>query len=70
MKQKHLILPLALIALLAVSCDKSDNQPTGEEGFDQHPTWTDDSTNNFWDKQPSSGFTIDTAWDGDTTINF
>ena len=69
MKPKHLILPLALFALLFVTCDKDSDQQT-DEAFDQHPTWTDDSTNNFWDKQLSSGFTIDTAWDGDTTINF
>ena len=69
MKHKHLILPLAILALLFVSCDKS-SEPSGVEPYDQHPTWTDDSTNNFWDKQPSSGFTIDTAWDNDTTINF
>ncbi len=69
MKPKHLILPLALLALFIVSCDKDSDQQT-EEKFEQHPTWTDDSSNNFWDKQPSSGFTIDTAWDGDTTINF
>lgn len=69
MKARRLILPIALLALLFVSCDKTDGQTT-DEAFDQHPTWTDDSSNNFWDKQPSSGFTIDTAWDGDTTINF
>lgn len=70
MKLKRLILLLAVVALFFVACDKSSDQQEGEEGFDQHPTWTDDSTNNFWDKQPSRGFTIDTAWDGDTTINF
>ena len=70
MKLKRLILPLAAVALLFVSCDKPSDRQEGEEGFEPHPTWTDDSTNNFWDKQPSSGFTIDTAWDGDTTINF
>lgn len=70
MSLKHLISPIAILALLSVSCSKADVQRSGEEAFDQHPTWTDDSTNNFWDKQPSRGFTIDTAWDGDTTINF
>ena len=69
MRAKHLILPLALLALLFSACDKANNQQANEP-YDQHPTWTDDSTNNFWDKQPSNGFTIDTAWDGDTTINF
>lgn len=69
MKARRLILPLALLALLFVSCDKTDGQTT-DEAFDQHPTWTDDSSNNFWDKQQNGGFQIDTAWDGDTTINF
>lgn len=69
MKHKHLILPLAAVSLFIVSCDKSSDQQA-EEKFDQHPHWTADSTNNFWDKQPGGGFQIDTAWDGDTTINF
>ena len=69
MSSQVILLPLAAVALLLVSCDKDSDQQT-DEAFDQHPTWTDDSTNNFWDKQSSSGFTIDTAWDGDTTINF
>lgn len=69
MKKNPLILPLAAVVLFIVSCDKDSNQQT-EEKFDRHPHWTADSTNNFWDKQLSSGFTIDTAWDGDTTINF
>lgn len=69
MKARRLILPIALLALLFVSCDKTDGQTT-DEAFDQHPTWTDDSSNNFWDKQQNGGFQIDTAWDGDTTINF
>lgn len=58
MKLKHIILPLALLALLSVSCDKSSDRQAVEP-YDQHPTWTSDSANNFWDKQPS-----------DTTINF
>lgn len=65
-KAKHLI----FLALLSVSCSKPDNQQSGEENFDQHPTWTDDSTNNFWDKQHGDGLQLDTVWDGDTTINF
>ena len=69
MKPKHLILPLAAVALFIVSCDKDSDQQT-DEAFDQHPTWTDDSSNNFWDKQQNGGLQIDTAWDGDTTINF
>ena len=60
MKAKHLILPLALLALLAGSCSKADNQRSGdgEEDFDPHPTWTDDSTNNFWGKQIDEEVTI------------
>ena len=69
MKQKPLILPLAAVVLFIVSCDKDSDQQT-EEKFDRHPHWTDDSTNNFWDKQPSGGLQIDTVWDGDTTIYF
>ena len=69
MKYKHLIFPLAFLALFFVSCDKDSDRQT-DEAFDLHPSWTGDSTNNFWDKQPSGGFQIDTAWDGDTTINF
>ena len=56
-KHKHLILPLALVALLFVSCEKSSDQQTYED-YDSHPTWTGDSTNNFWSKQ------------SDITINF
>lgn len=69
MKYKHLILPLAAVALRFVSCDKPEGRE-GEEPFEPHPTWTDDSTNNFWDKQQLNGLQVDTLWDGDTTIIF
>ena len=68
MKHKRQILPLAAVIMLFVSCDKSSDRQAVET-FDQHPTWTPDSTNNFWDKQ-GGRFQINTAWDGDTTIIF
>lgn len=60
MVAKRIIVSLAAIVLFFVSCDKSSDHQT-EDTFDQHPTWTDDSTNNFWDKQHGCGFQIDTA---------
>lgn len=65
MKHKHLILSLAATAMLCVGCDKA-SEPSGDETFDRHPTWTNDNSNNFWEKLPNDGFQIDTAWDGDT----
>jgi hypothetical protein len=59
MLNKYQILTLVILALLCVSCDKSSDQQTFED-FDSHPTWTADSTDNFWDKQQG----------GDTTIKF
>ncbi len=44
------ILPLAAVALFIVSCDKDSDQQT-EEDFDQHPTWTQEDSTAFWDKQ-------------------
>ena len=70
MKHKHLILPLSLLALSSVSCSKQDEQQSGEKGFDRHPTWTQEDSSAFWNKHQDGGFQIDTAWDGDTTINF
>lgn len=58
-KEKHLLLPLIVLVLLFVSCEKSSDQQMFED-FDSHPTWTADSTDNFWDKQQG----------GDTTIKF
>ena len=36
-------------ALLFLSCTKQEGQP--EEDFDQHPTWTQEDSTAFWDKQ-------------------
>ena len=68
MKHKCLLFPLAFLALLTVSCGKPNNQQPGEEDFDLHPTWTDDSTNNFWDKHQSGSSRSDTAWNCETAI--
>ena len=57
MTNKRLIFPLALLALLFVSCGKQEEGRT-DEGFEPHPTWTDDSTNNFWGKQIDEELTI------------
>ncbi len=42
-------LPYAFMALLFLSCTKQEGQP--EEDFDQHPTWTQQDSTAFWDKQ-------------------
>ena len=68
-KHKHLILPLALLALLFFSCGKQPEGPSGYEGYEDHPTWTDSNPEAFWDKQ-LDGLRLDTVWLGDTTINF
>lgn len=67
MKPKHLILTLAVVALLFAACDKSSDQQT-DEIFDQYPKQINNSTNNFYNKQQGGGLQIDTAWDGDTII--
>lgn len=66
---KKNILPLAILILLFLSCEKpTDKQSV--ENFDQHPTWTDNDSNRFWSKQHHPGVQIDTVWNGDTTIYF
>ena len=47
MKRKAL-LSVLLVCLIIVSCGKGDFDNT-EEPLEPHPTWTDDSTNNFWE---------------------
>lgn len=68
MTNKRLIFPLALLALLVVSCSKSVERRSREGGFDQSAAWAYDSADSFWDKEQGDGFTIDTTMDGDTTI--
>lgn len=66
MLNKYQILTLVILALLCVSCDKDNGASTkdtsGAASYNEQD-WN-------WNKQPSSGFQIDTAWDGDTTIYF
>ena len=47
MKRK-VLLPLMLLSLIAVGCGQKKIQ-IEEEPFEPHPTWTADSTNNFWE---------------------
>ena len=68
MKAKHIILPLALLALLFLSCGKQEGA-SGDESLAPHSTWTDSNPEAFWEKGPD-GLRLDTVWDGDTTINF
>ena len=35
--------------LLFLSCGKQEGRP--EEGLNQHPTWTQEDSTAFWDKQ-------------------
>lgn len=68
MKRILKYLPLALLALLFLSCGKQEGATEygghegheGYEGYEDHPTWTDSNPEAFWDKQA----------DGDTAINF
>lgn len=53
---KHIILPLALLALLFVSCSKQEGQPV--DAFDTHTTWNDSNPSSFWDKQTGGDTTI------------
>lgn len=68
MKHVRLILPLSFFALLFASCDKDNGASTkdtsGAASYNEQD-WN-------WNKLPGGGITltIDTAWDGDTTINF
>ena len=55
MKLRYSI-PFTALMLLFLSCGKQEGQP--EEDFDQHPTWTQQDSTAFWDKQQ-----------GDITIN-
>lgn len=67
MTLKRIILPLALLFL---SCTKQEEGGRQEESFDQHPTWMDSDSNDFWGKRSGGGFILDTTWDGGTTLYF
>lgn len=56
MNINRLIFSCVLFALFFLSCTKQEGRP--EEDFDQHPTWTQEDSTAFWDKQQ-----------GDITIN-
>ena len=64
MTSKRLIFSLAL---LFVSCGKQEEGRT-DEGLEPHPTWTDDSTNNFWEKGLDDGIAFDPGWEKDTSL--
>lgn len=64
-----LVVSVLLVPALS-SCTQGETEPYGYEPYDPHPTWTDSNPDAFWDKQQGGGFQTDTAWDGDTTINF
>lgn len=64
---KRLILPLAVVSLLFVSCgidnDSVPQDTSGAASYDEQD-WE-------WKKLPNGGgLQIDTAWDGETTIIF
>ena len=48
MKRK-VILILFLLSILAVSCKNNKKTELTVEAYEPHPTWTADSTNNFWE---------------------
>ena len=61
MKRFIKYLPLVLLFLSCTKQPEEQEQGRGGESYDNHPTWTDSTPGAFWDKQPSSGFQIDTA---------
>ena len=61
MKLRYSI-PFTALMLLFLSCGKQEGRP--EEGLNQHPTWTQEDSTAFWDKQQGGGLLVD----GDTTI--
>ena len=62
-----LFLPL-LLCLMATACGKEEI-PETIETLTPHPTWYGDS-NNFWQNSLPCGLSLDTAWDGDTIIQY
>ena len=65
--KKNIALPIVTLTVLLLSCSKQGEERT-DEGFDPHPTWTDDSTNNFWEKSPGDCITTVSPCEGDITI--
>ena len=65
MIHNRLIIPLAFLVLLAVSCGKdNDSVPQDTSGAASY-----DEQDWEWKKLPNGGgLQIDTAWDGETTI--
>lgn len=66
-KIPRVTLPLALLALLSVSCGKQEEGRT-DEGFEPYQTWTNDSTNNFWEKGQGDGIAFAPGREEDTTL--
>ncbi len=67
---KKITLPITALLLFFLSCTKQEEGGRQEETFDQHPTWGDNDSNDFWGKRSGGGLILDTAWDGDTTLYF
>lgn len=44
------------LTLLFLSCTKQEGRP--EEDLDQHPTWTQEDSTAFWNKQREGDITI------------
>ncbi len=57
--KKNIAIPIVTLMALLLSCSKQREERT-DEGFEPHPTWTDDSTNNFWEKSPGNCITAET----------
>ena len=66
--KRILVVFFLLFTPILSSCTGDDN-PSGYEPYDTHPRWTDSNPDAFWEKQPGA-FTIDTVWEGDTTLYF
>ena len=61
------MLILTALLLLFLSCGKQEEGRT-DEGFEPHPTWTDDSTNNFWEKGLDDGIAFAPGREEDTIL--
>ncbi|MBR4176623.1 MAG: hypothetical protein IKQ53_04385 [Bacteroidales bacterium] len=64
-----LFLLVALMALTFACCTKDEGGNSNTDSSNNASTqYNEDYWD--WDKSAPSGFIIDSAWDGDTTINF